>query len=395
MAKNTLNSLLPIRSSFAEQSWTLGDILAEVPARRNGLLGLLPRPEPAPTLGDLLAGHAAQSQGIGLLALPNPPAPATGGGLFGLGDAPLTRPAWSFCERRFRRFMANVEPMPKQQKDVATTAVRIVECLNRKFWGGPPGEGIQTAILAGSWGKGTPARLSSDMDIVFLLPWSMYHRYEGRQGNKQSDILQEVKNALLPTYWNTDIKGDGPAVVLRFSNYKIEVVPSFLERDFAIGDPAVVVLTCNTRDGGMYRRSAPIAERAQIDSHDSRWNGDLRALICMAKTWKRHCTVPIGSYLIDQLAIEFLSGWANAGKGAFWYDWMMRDFFNFMLTRQHGWGLLPVSNALFVYGDAWASKAATAARNATNAWIYEQKDLNVAAGEAWQKIFGSLIPPEV
>ena len=144
----------------------------------------------------------------------------------------------------------------------------------------------------------------------------------------------------------------------------------------------------------MYRRSAPIAERVQIEAHDKLWNGDLRALIRMAKTWKRHCAVPISSYLLDQLAIEFLSTWLNAGKGAFWFDWMMRDFFNFIQTRQHGHGVLPVSNEPFSYGDAWVSKAATAARNAATACIYEQMDLNVAAGEAWQKIFGSLIPRE-
>jgi hypothetical protein len=58
------------------------------------------------------------------------------------------------------------------------------------------------------------------MDIIFLMPWSVWHRFELRQGNKQSDILQEVKATLLRSYPNTDIRSDGPTVEMNFASFE-------------------------------------------------------------------------------------------------------------------------------------------------------------------------------
>ena len=51
----------------------------------------------------------------------------------------------------------------------------------------------------------------------------------------------------------------------------------------------------------------------------------------------------IKPFLFELLGIEFLTQWPNTGKGAFWYDWMMRDFFAFMLKRQGGFTIMRTS----------------------------------------------------
>src|SRR3546814_21165790 len=83
------------------------------------------------------------------------------------------------------------------------------------------------SFLVGSWAKGTRVRPPRDVDIYFQLPVAVYERFEQVKGNKQSAILQEVKGVLQKTYPNTDMRGDGQIVVVRFNSMSVEVAPVF------------------------------------------------------------------------------------------------------------------------------------------------------------------------
>ena len=72
---------------------------------------------------------------------------------------------------------------------------------DRYYWG--TSSETDHLELVGSWAKGTPVRPPRDVDFIFLLPIEVYHRFEQRTGNKQSQLLQEVKSALLDTYPQT------------------------------------------------------------------------------------------------------------------------------------------------------------------------------------------------
>lgn len=309
--------------------------------------------------------------------------------------AGLLPPRWYFVQARFQGFLSNIEPTGPQYKDVMTKAGGILECLNRRYWGRLP-DGWTSYVLVGSWAKGTRVRPFSDMDLIYLLPWDVYFRFQNRSGNRQSDILQEIKGVLEASYPTTEIKCDGPTITMNFSTYKIEIAPAFRHPQYTayIYDPLFQVFLCDTNYGGRYKLAAPATERNKLLQCDTAWNGGLVALIRMAKTWRRNCNVPIKSFLLEQLAMEFLAQWPTTRKGPYWYDWMMRDYFAFIITRQNAWGILPVSNELFFYGDQWVSRAETALKNATQACMYEQLNFNAWAGEEWQKIFGNFIPKE-
>lgn len=264
--------------------------------------------------------------------------------LLGLADALGSRPApapaparqWIHVSNRFRSFLANIEPTDLQHQDVYKKIQGITACLTQRYWAGILTANDVVAIPVGSWGKGTRVRTVSDLDLIFLLPWEVLRRYETRQGNKQSQILQEIKEVLAITYPDTDIRSDGPTVIMDFTTYKVEIAPAFL--DFSstrqVNDPAFLVNLCDTNNNGRYKPSKPIAEHAHISRLNQYCNGNVVALIRMAKIWKKNCNVPIKSFLLEHLAIEFLEQWPHAREGIFWYDWMIRDFFAFMLTRR-------------------------------------------------------------
>src|SRR4051812_10391936 len=82
------------------------------------------------------------------------------------------------------------------------------------------------ALSVGSWGKFTRIRPPRDVDVVFKLPSSVFERFEQRSGNKQSQLLQEVKGHLQRSFTTTSIKGDGPVVLVPFTAFNVEVIPA-------------------------------------------------------------------------------------------------------------------------------------------------------------------------
>lgn len=239
--------------------------------------------------------------------------------------------------------------------------------------------------MIGSWGKNTAIRPPRDVDLYFLLPPMMYHRFEGYLWNRQSALLQEVRNVLGVTYPDTVMRGDGQVVVVRFGSYAVEVVPAFLLQNGRYW-------ICDTHDGGTYKQTDPWAEIQHIDAVDQINNHNLRPLIRMLKVWQEYCSVPITSFQLELLAAEFLEQSPWRLRDFFWFDWIIRDVFAYLYHRANSIIVVPGTNEFLPLGAAWQSRAETAYYRATRACDYEKDNLVVAAGEEWQKIFGQQIP---
>ncbi|HEY2094729.1 MAG TPA: nucleotidyltransferase, partial [Thermoanaerobaculia bacterium] len=81
-----------------------------------------------------------------------------------------------------------------------------------------------------------------------------------------------------------------------------------------------------------------------------------------------------------------------ADKSAVYYDWMVRDFFTFLVGRANTYVSVPGTNEMIWLSDAWKSRAESAEARAKKACAYESEKKGDAAGEEWQKIFGTDIP---
>ncbi len=195
---------------------------------------------------------------------------------------------------------------------------------------------------------------------------------------------------LLTKYPRSEIRGDDPTVVVDFERYKIEIAPGFIVPGSTtyIYDQNFKVWLCDTNDGGRYKLAAPVADRFKAHASNTATSGDFANLMQMLKIWKWYCSVPIKSFALEQIAIDFLAQWSNAGKGYHWYDWMLRDFFAYLLTRRNDFAVLPATSEVIFFGDEWSSRAETAFGRAQRACGFEEFNLNASAGEEWQKIFG-------
>ncbi|MCF2872960.1 hypothetical protein L0664_17985 [Octadecabacter sp. G9-8] len=285
-------------------------------------------------------------------------------------------------QSRFKTFISNIALTSIQKTAGAERRDKVVQALNEHYWGSSSKTAHSKYV--GSWGKFTRVRPPRDVDVLFTLPISVYNRFELRTGNKQSQLLQEVKTVLTNTFTTTAIKGSGPVVEVPFTSYNVEVVPAF---ELDTGRYWV----CMTADGGSYAVADYEAEAEVIRDSNALTKDNTRNLIRMIKRWQAHCNVPIKSFWIELIAVEFLRNWEHRDKSMVYYDWMVRDFFAHLVSKEYGTLFAPGTYEAMYLGGLWTSKAKTAYNNAVSA-CEDEKDYPYSAGGSWQKIFGADIP---
>ncbi|PZR22994.1 MAG: nucleotidyltransferase [Flavobacterium psychrophilum] len=272
-----------------------------------------------------------------------------------------------------------------KRSTISTRYLAICTRLNKDFWGMDATSGGR---YIGSFGRNTATNWVSDIDMLFELPLSTYNTYNSYNGNGQSALLQAVKNSIKTTYASTDIKGDGQIVQVSFSDGMIiELLPSFKNSDDTYTYP-------DSNGGGSWKNTNPIAEINAIATYDSLTNYNVRCLCRMMRSWKRYCNVPIKGILIDTLACRFLDNWAYKDKSYLYYDWMTRDFFEYLKNQpkdQTIWYTVGSSRVIYNY-DNFRSKASDAYDKSVTAITLMSEDKQWSAKQKWREIYGTRFP---
>ena len=293
---------------------------------------------------------------------------------------------WIYVTRRFDYIIDAIGILQDEVDDGMKKVGRLIGSLNRCYW--DYSSETDHALLLGSWAKQTRVRPFSDLDVMFVLPLSVYYRFEQHCGNKQSDLLQEVRKNLFLTYPRTEIWGDRHVVASEVDGVMIEVVPAF-----RLDNGQYWV--CDTKDSGRYKVADPAAELRALEDADTKYNHNARQLTRLLKKWQIQDNVSIKAFQLERLAVDFLAGWHNNTRDRFWYDWMMRDFFLYMTGRANGFAQMPGTAEWISLGSAWLPAAQRAYKSALAACAFEQANLETQAGRAWQEIFGTAAPVSV
>ena len=82
-------------------------------------------------------------------------------------------------------------------------------------------------LQVGSYGRYTGIKGISDLDMLYIMPCSLWEEYK----NSPSSLLKDVKDALVNRYPNTKIKVDRLVVDVIFSNFTFEIQPVFEQKD--------------------------------------------------------------------------------------------------------------------------------------------------------------------
>lgn len=184
---------------------------------------------------------------------------------------------------------------------------RITKAANQIFWGS--NSDVNHSIYVGSYGRGTAIN-TSDLDVLFQLPDSEFFHFSGMYGNSQSRLLQAVKKAVLDTYPNTDIRGDGQVVVVKFSDgMKFEILPAFKIQNYWGYEE--IYKYPDTHMGGNWMTTNPKAEQTAMKQKNSDTNGLLYAT-CKHIRYIRdnyYSSYHLSGILIDSFVYEAMGNW--------------------------------------------------------------------------------------
>jgi hypothetical protein len=242
-------------------------------------------------------------------------------------------------------------------------------------------------MYVGSYGRSTDI-LTSDIDMIFILPSPLFAQYNAWQTNGQSGLLQAVTKSIQKTYSTTYLGADGQVVKINFTdgiNYEIVPVFDLVNDTFKFPD---------SNNGGSWKITNPRPEIKTIREADMKYNGNVRRLARMIRAWKYNCDFPMGGLLIDTLAHNFMKDWHYRDKSFLYYDYLTRDIFKYLSEQnkeQSYWYAIGSNQLIYRKGlfEAKAKKAYNLSLEAIEAY---SKEYYFTAKSKWRELYGNKFP---
>lgn len=285
----------------------------------------------------------------------------------------------------FQLFCNNLRMSNWVVTNVRTRYRAITKRINQDFWNSA--SETEHSLYVGSYGRGTSI-YTSDIDIVVELPWSEYTRFDAYSWNGQSALLSAVRASLQKTYSSSKVSADGQVVDISFSDgITFEVVPAFKYSDdsgYCYPD---------TNNGGSWKSMNPKCEINSFNWRNTICGGNLKRLCRMLRAWKDKHTVLMSGILLDTTVYRFLQSYEYADKPFSFYDWIVRDYFRFLLDNadQTYWGkpgetgFVKREYSIRADADYAYNKALEAISDYDNGYAY-------CWHQDWRDIFGSKFP---
>ena len=287
----------------------------------------------------------------------------------------------------FKTFCGNIQV--QNGAVISTRYKAITKRLNTDFW--ETASDTSHSFYVGSYGRNTAIHGTSDVDMIFQLPYTVYKQYDDYIGNGQSALLQAVRNSVMKTYSGTSVGADGQVILIPFSDgITFELVPGFENKDGSYTYP-------DSNGGGSWKTTNPKPEIEAIRTRNSTCNNNLIPLCRMMRSWKKEWSVPLGGLLIDTLAYQFIIDWKYRDKSHFYYDYMCRDFFAYMADQdkdQEYWKAPGSGQRVYGVKGQFQYKAKRCYNIALQA--IENETANPkrewSAKQKWREIFGTSFP---
>ena len=188
----------------------------------------------------------------------------------------------------FKKLRENLEITGLQETTVSTRQTNVRQALEKEL-------AVNDTFLTGSYRRNTMIAPLSEADVdVFAILDVKYYKENG-----QANLLESVKKALRTTYQTPEIRPDGQAVTIVFSDFKVDVVPAF----YRTGGGYLIPNTGLGRWIGTDPKKHVDLWTASNKAH----NGNLVPLIKMIEGWNKSRSV-FKSFHLKVLTRHVVSG---------------------------------------------------------------------------------------
>lgn len=286
----------------------------------------------------------------------------------------------------FSTFCAGLRINQEKRTSIGNRTGRIAAQLNHDFRS--LDSKTASRFYVGSYGRSTAIPSVSDVDVLYELPAALYAKYDAYSSNGQSALLNAVRDSLRKTYSTSNIAGDGQVVVIKFDDgIKFEVLPAFLNQGggYTFAD---------SNSGGSWRTCKPKQEMEAFSSRNVDCAGNLVELARMARAWRDYNNVPMSGMLIDTLAFQFIANWAHRKQSYLYYDYMTRDFFNYLAGQDSTktYWLAPGSGSHVYRQGPFEYKARQAELRALEAIAHQASNQDWSAKQKYRDVYGTTFP---
>lgn len=285
-------------------------------------------------------------------------------------------------QKHFKKFIEKIRLTDAQVDDARTKYNHVCSELHSEYYPNIKYDG-STKFLIGSYGKADNIRPPGDVDVLFKMPENEFERYDNYTGNGQSQLLQDIRAILKDEFTTTEkIKAFGKVVVIEFADgtHNIELLPAWQLGDRRYRIP-------NTENGGSWDIWDPAADIQHIQKSNTE-TGCTLDLIRMIKRWKDYKSIPLKSFKIELIVVDFLSKNAQEKEH---YALTVKNFFESLVSYANQ-SLVNPSGEIVELHDDWVSKAEKTAKLAEDALALESEGLVKDAVNVWKETFGPDFP---
>lgn len=97
--------------------------------------------------------------------------------------AAIAKPQWIHVVRRFDSLIEAININDDEVSDGMKKLSRVIGSLNRCYY--DLSSETANMLVLGSWAKQTRVRPFSDIDVLFIMHYEVYRRFDNRIGNRQ------------------------------------------------------------------------------------------------------------------------------------------------------------------------------------------------------------------
>jgi hypothetical protein len=287
-------------------------------------------------------------------------------------------------EPLFKILLENISLTEKQEEDARKKYNGVCEALHNHYYPNTT-YGGSTKFLYGSYGKNTNIRPPRDVDVLFKMPGDEFARIDSLAGNKQSQLLQEIRLVLKDAYTTTEkISALGMVVVVEFAEgtHKVDLLPAWEVEGGKFRMP-------NTENGGSWQIIDPASQIKHIQD-SNRKTGKTLSLIRIGKRWVQYCNVPLKSFVVELLVVQYLDSLneESLGQG---FKTLVPGLLAHMIAQADR-TIFSGSGEMIPLGDEWKSRAESAYQRAQKALEFEEVAKMEEASLEWKKLFGDEFP---
>lgn len=277
----------------------------------------------------------------------------------------------------FNQFKSNLEITDLQEGTVSQRQNSVRSVLERELY-------VVNSFLSGSYKRSTmiaPLK-EADIDIFAVLPSDYYSKYD------QAGLLDMVKRVLRKEYTKTpDISRNGQAVTITFSDFVVDVVPSFNRMGGGYLIPNSVTKKWIATD--------PATHVSLFATANARNDFKLKPLIKMLKCWNKNISFGFSNFHIEVLAYHIFSRYKIDQ-----YSSAIKYFFEMAKNDVRSKNPDPAGYTPDVGAylntqakiDSAVSNLTTAYNRSVKAVEFASQGKTKEAVDEWRKIFGSKFP---